>query len=83
MPVESGALSASIKASTQTKHATQTGVIKSGLPYAPPLHWGWPAKGIKAQPFLAIGAKVSEPTWLRVFEDEMNALLGDIASKVG
>jgi len=83
VPVESGALSASIKASTQTKHATQTGVIKSGLPYAPPLHWGWPAKGIKAQPFLAIGAKVSEPTWLRVFEDEMNALLGDIASKVG
>lgn len=45
-------------------------VIRAGdkkRPYGGPLHWGWPARGIKAQPFLAIAAKNTEPQWVETY----------------
>lgn len=34
------------------------------VPYAGPIHWGWPARNIKAQPFAVDAAHATEPEWL-------------------
>lgn len=73
-PVKSGALRATVR-STGTKAA---GVIRAGkksVPYAGPIHFGWPARGIPARPFVADAAKATEERWARVYEDAVqNAL---------
>lgn len=50
-PVRTGALAASIRAA-----ATQTGgrvrVGSAAVPYAGPIHFGWPKRRIKPQPFI-------------------------------
>lgn len=50
-PYDTGRLSRSVKAGA----TAQGGTIRAGgasVPYAPPIHWGWPAHGIKAQRFI-------------------------------
>lgn len=83
-PKLSGALAATIRASG-TKTA---GVIRAGrksVPYAAPIHWGWPTRPdplnqiygapIKAQPFLSDGATSSEGQWLPEYVDTMNGII--------
>ena len=46
-----GRLARSIRASA----TTHTAVVRAGgagVPYAPPIHWGWPKHNIKPNPFL-------------------------------
>lgn len=51
VPYLTGSLSASIRATaTQTSGAVLAG--KSSVPYAGPIHFGWPGHGISPQPFL-------------------------------
>jgi hypothetical protein len=50
-PRRTGALAASVRGSGQAGAA----VVRAGraaVPYANPIHWGWPSRHIKAQPFL-------------------------------
>lgn len=68
VPVDFGNLARSIR-SSGTKTA---GVVRAGskaVPYAGPIHWGWPARNIQANPFAADAAKLTEPTWGRIYED--------------
>lgn len=54
VPVLSGALAASIREAATKKSARVKaggGRGKSGVPYAGPIHFGWPARRIKPQPF--------------------------------
>lgn len=48
-------------------------------PYAGPIHYGWPARGIEAQPFILDAAAATEHVWL----DAYSAELQQLADKVG
>lgn len=47
-PKLTGRLAASLKGSATQRRAT----VRSTLPYAGPIHWGWPKRNIKPQPFI-------------------------------
>jgi hypothetical protein len=70
-------------ASTVRSSGTRTaGIIRAGnsvaVPYAGPIHWGWPARNIKAQPWIYDAAERTQPQWLKDFEAEMNDALGRV-----
>lgn len=78
-PVRTGALRGSIRA-TATK---RVGIIQAGagLRYARPVHWGAPARGIPARPFLSHGAQASEAVWVRGFEQHVTNTLKKVRGK--
>lgn len=53
---------------------------KNAVRYANPIHWGWKARGIKANPFLSYSAQATEPEWFEVY---FKALLEIIDSVEG
>lgn len=61
---------------------TKTGaVIRAGgasVPYAGPIHWGWPRRHIGAQPFISDAAVATEPQWSAVYEQAVERILGHI-----
>lgn len=81
-PVVSGRLSASVRSSgTKTAGIVRAGNNRktaSGVPYAAPIHWGWPSRNIKANPFLSYSAQATEPRWIRLYEDYIDKTLGKI-----
>ncbi len=76
-PRRSGRLAAS-----QRVGATKTqAIVRAGgarLPYAGPIHWGWPARGIAPQPWLVEAAQSTEPIWTKRFE----AAIDEIVRKI-
>lgn len=50
-PSSSGRLAGSIRAQGAQRYA-RVAAGKKSVPYAGPIHWGWPARNIEAQPFL-------------------------------
>lgn len=77
-PRRTGRLAASVRGNRAVGRAQ---VIAGGaaLPYAGPIHWGWPARGIEAQPFASSAAVDTEPTWLSIYAAELQR----IADKAG
>lgn len=69
-------------ASTVRWSGTKTaGIIRAGrasVPYAGPIHWGWPAHNITAQPFISEAAVDTEPEWFGVFENYVDRVLAKI-----
>lgn len=51
----------------------------AAVPYAGPIHWGWPARGIEAQPFAVEAAESTRGEWLDAYADELQ----QIADRVG
>lgn len=79
-PVLTGRLSSDIRASG-TKTA---GIIRAGrkkIPYAGVVHWGWPARGFPARPFLTEGAQSTESVWVPMYEKLMNDALQKVKGK--
>jgi len=73
-PRRSGALAGSIRASRAATSAT----IRAGgarIPYAGPIHWGWPARNITANPFLSNAATSTEPAWVALYETELEKII--------
>lgn len=81
-PVRSGALASSVRSSgTKTAGIVRTGNNRksaSGVPYAGPIHWGWPSRNIKANPFLSYSAQSTEPTWIKLYTDYLDKTIGKI-----
>lgn len=76
-PVRSGKLSGSIRTGATRK----AGIIRAGkksVPYALPIHWGWPKRNIAANPWLSEAAQATEPAWLRVYEQRVNEIINEI-----
>lgn len=76
-PRRSGRLASSVRSSGTTTAA----VIRAGyasVPYAGPIHWGWPARHIKPQPWLSETATATEPSWLPIYEHAVEAVLDTI-----
>ena len=65
-PRRSGRLAADIR-TAGTQRAGIVRVGRASLPYAGPIHWGWPARRIAAQPFAADAARKTEPVWTEIY----------------
>jgi hypothetical protein len=70
-------------ASTVRPGANRTaGVIRAGnarVPYAGVIHWGWPARNIKAQPWLSDTATSTEEQWVPHYMAALDRVLSHIA----
>lgn len=81
-PIVSGQLAATVRSSgTKTAGIVRAGNNRkssTGVPYAAPIHWGWPARNIKANPFLSYSAQATEPRWLKLYENYIDKTLGKI-----
>lgn len=71
-PKRSGKLAKSIRpGATKRRAVARAGNnrnSKSGVPYAGPIHWGWPARHIKANPFMSVAAQQTEPQWVKYYK---------------
>jgi len=73
-PHRTGRLAASVRGG-----GTQTGaVVRAGsarVPYAGPIHWGWPARKIKPNPWIVETAQSTESAWVGVYEQDLNDII--------
>jgi len=73
-PKRSGALAGTIRASRLASGvAVKAG--SAGVPYANPIHWGWPARNIAANPFLSNAAQQSEAQWTEFYYQELDKII--------
>lgn len=80
-PSRSGRLAASIRAQgTQREGRVAAG--KASVPYAGPIHWGWPARNIKAQPFLTDALASEENTVVDIYMIETDRLIDRVWASV-
>ena len=62
----------------------RAGIIRAGtglggrFPYGGPLHWGWPARGIRAQPWLQNAAQATEGGWTDLYKQGVEGILDQI-----
>lgn len=76
-PVKSGRLAADVRpGASQTAAVVRAG--RQSVPYAGVIHWGWPKRGIVAQPFLSDAAQRTEPTWQDVYMAFVNKTINQI-----
>lgn len=80
-PVATGRLKATVKAgrASQRQATVRAGTTARGAaPYAGPIHWGWPARSIAAQPFLSEAATGTEPAWLTNYMRHIDRCLAEV-----
>jgi len=76
-PHVSGKLAASIRPARQVRRArVQAG--RASVPYAAPIHWGWPSRNIGAQPFMSDAAQASESEWVAAYLADVQAALDKV-----
>ncbi|WP_280383364.1 hypothetical protein [Nocardia wallacei] len=76
-PVASGRLQSTIRpGATRTQAIVRAGY--ASVPYAGVIHWGWPRRNIRAQPFLSDAATSTESTWIKSYEDEIERIISQI-----
>lgn len=98
-PVRTGKLAESIRPNAGQRYARvsvgNNRKSKSGIPYAGPIHWGWPTGSpklpaklqqirsrewfIAPNPFVVDAAQATEPQWSRIYLDAVD----DIVDKIG
>lgn len=74
-PVVSGRLRGSI---SPGRAEANVGVVRASAPYAGVIHWGWPARGIRANPFLSDAATGTEAAWIQFYEQEIDDALDKV-----
>jgi hypothetical protein len=77
VPRRSGRLASTIRASRQARRA-QVVAGRASVPYAGPIHWGWPSRGIGAQPFLSEAAQSSESRWVPLYARDLQKVLAKV-----
>lgn len=79
-PVRSGTLANSIRA---VQAPTQVAITAGGpgIPYAGPIHWGWPARNISAQPFLTDALAEAETSVQEIYADDVRRTVATIHGK--
>lgn len=76
-PRRSGKLAGSVRAARQVKRArVQAG--RASVPYAAPIHWGWPTHNIDANPFMSKAAQATEPEWVAAYLDDVQKALDKV-----
>lgn len=76
-PRRTGRLAASVRGNRSVSRAS---VLAGGarVPYAGPIHWGWPARHIDGQPFAEEAATATEPTWLPIYEADIRRAVAKV-----
>lgn len=77
VPTLTGLLGSTIR-SAGTKTAGIVRVGKTAVPYANPIHWGWPSRNIPANPFLSAGAVDTQDDWLPIYEARIDEILHNV-----
>lgn len=70
-----------LAASTRPGATQKAAIIRAGrksVPYAGPIHWGWPRRGIRAQPWLQEAATSTEPEWVGTYTNEIESLIAEV-----
>ncbi|GAA2118607.1 hypothetical protein GCM10009802_20330 [Streptomyces synnematoformans] len=73
-PRRTGRLASTGRASG-TKTASIVRFGRASVPYAGPIHYGWPARHIPAHPWVIDAAQRTEPVWRGHFEDSIRTLV--------
>jgi hypothetical protein len=76
-PHRSGSLAATVRGN-KAKTAAVVRAGSAAVPYAGPIHWGWPARHIAAHPFLTAVAAETEPTWTEIYFRAVNQIVDRI-----
>jgi Bacteriophage HK97-gp10, putative tail-component len=76
-PRRTGALANTIRSARQARRA-RVQVGTRGVPYAAPIHWGWPARGIAANPFVSEAAQDTESRWTAGYHDDVQKALDKV-----
>lgn len=76
-PRRTGRLASTVRGNRAAGRATVT-VGSAAVPYARPIHWGWPARGIEADPWVADTAVRTEPVWLDYYQHDVQTILDRI-----
>lgn len=74
VPYQTGALSNSIRALGRQK----SGIVRAGsgsVPYAGPIHFGWPARYIKPQPFIYDALDERRGEVVKIYDERMGYLI--------
>ena len=81
-PRRTGNLAASRKATAAKTAGTVKGGNRrkgpTGVPYAGPIHWGWPGHNIEPNTFLVDAAETTRPTWVGIYEQEIDRILDQV-----
>lgn len=73
-PRRSGRLSGDIRGNrAQSKAVVTAG--RSSVPYAGPINYGWPARGIAANPFMQRADEEMQPRSIELLEDGINTAI--------
>jgi hypothetical protein len=81
-PHRTGRLAASVRgAGTQREAIVRAG--RKTVPYAGPIHWGWPSRHIAAQPWLYETAQRTEHTWAGTYLDALEHIIDRIEGAPG
>lgn len=70
-----------LKASLRVGATQRAGMIRAGkksVPYAPVIHWGWPARNIAPHPWIMRAAQDNEAVWTAVYMQHVDKILDQI-----
>lgn len=76
-PRRSGRLAGSVRGN----RAKASAAVKAGgasVPYAGPIHFGWPARNISPQPFLVDTAHATEAQWRLMYLQAIDRILSKV-----
>ena len=73
-PRRSGRLAGSVKGNRAVAQA----VIRSRLPYAGPIHWGWQSRGIRPNPFMVEAVNRTQPAIESWYLADLDRILGTV-----
>lgn len=81
-PVRTGKLVGTDRGSgTATAAVVRAG--RASVPYAGPIHWGWPKRGIKAQPWLYDAAVASKEQWTGKYLSALEKIIDQVEGRPG
>lgn len=72
-PRRTGALAGSVRGNRAAGRAV-VAAGKAKVPYAGPIHWGWPSHNIAANKFITQAAADTEEAWLSLYERDIQRL---------
>lgn len=73
-PRRTGRLAGTVRGNRALRKAVVS-VGFASVPYAGPIHWGWPRRGIEPNPFVWDAMNESEPVWLPMYAADVQQLL--------
>lgn len=79
VPVQSGKLVGTLKARGEQRGASVKLGTGKRVPYAPPIHWGWPKRGIEPNPAISEALKVKYDDVVEYYDQA----IADLITKAG